>query len=265
MAQKRLKNRVVLITGASGGLGEQVAYQAAKAGATLILAARDLRRLLEVKEKCVVLSKGEVFVYQLDISDRGQVKDVIDDIGINLGRIDILVNNAGFGIFKSILDFDLDLVEQMFQVNVLGLIHITKTVVKLMVEQGGGQVINIASQGGKMATAKSTIYSATKAAVISFSNALRLELHSSNIRVTVVNPGPIKTNFFKKADITGKYLDSVGKIVLEPDYVAVKIVEAMDTKKREINLPIIMEVGSRLYCLFPVLGDFFARTLFNRK
>ena len=85
-----------------------------------------------------------------------------------------------------------------------------------MAERRQGHIINIASMAGKMATAKSTVYSATKFAVLGFSNALRLELKPLGVAVTTVNPGPIETNFFDKADPSGSYLEKVGQIVLEP-------------------------------------------------
>lgn len=264
MTHRNLKDQVIFITGASGGLGEQISYLAAQHGATVILAARRQERLLRIKERCASYS-GKVFAYQLDISDRNQVRQVIKAVYTQFDSIDILVNNAGFGFFEECLKFDINVVEKMFQVNVLGLIQITKLIAEKMAIKKQGHIINIASQGGKIATPKSSVYSATKSAVVGFSNALRLELQPLNIYVTTVNPGPIRTAFFDKADKTGKYLSSIDRFVMEPEYVAKKIIKAMKTKKREVNIPVIMEIASRLYNLFPHIGDYLARTIFNRK
>jgi len=159
----------------------------------------------------------------------------------------------------------MNLAEKMFRVNVLGMMYVTQLVAIQMAERKQGHIINIASQAGKIATPKSTIYSATKFAVMGYSNALRLELKPLNIYVTTVNPGPIETNFFDIADESGNYLEKVGRMVLNPVMVANRIVELIGTSKRELNLPYLMEVAGKLYSLFPRTGDFLALTFFNNK
>lgn len=265
MKTKSLNDKVILVTGASSGLGEQIAYLSVKQGATVVVAARRLERLLQVQKRCASYSGGDASAFKLDISDREQTKQVIEAVYSQHGKIDVLVNNAGFGIFSEALEFDVDMIESMFQVNVLGLMYITQLVGQKMAVRKQGHIINIASQGGKMATPKSSVYSATKFAVIGFSNALRLELKPLNIHVTTVNPGPIRTTFFDNADKSGEYLRSVGRFILAPELVAEKVVAAMGTSKREINLPFTMELASRLYNLFPHIGDYLAGTIFNRK
>ena len=98
-------------------------------------------------------------------------------------------------------------------------------------EQGRGHIINIASMAGKIATANSSVYAATKFAVIGFSDALRLELADKGVYVTTVNPGPIETSFFDQADPSGAYLESVKKFVLSPKYVAKKIIRILGEKQ----------------------------------
>ena len=116
-----------------------------------------------------------------------------------------------------------------------------------------------------MATAKSTIYSATKFAVLGFSNALRLEMRPFNVSVTTVNPGPIRTEFFDKADPSGDYLDKLGFIVLEPQKLAKAIIRSVEKPKREINQPVALEIAARFYTLFPHVGDYLAGGIFNKK
>ncbi|MCK9524773.1 MAG: SDR family oxidoreductase [Limnochordia bacterium] len=264
--ERRLKNKKILITGASGGLGEQVAYEAARRGAIVIVTARREERLIAVREKCRELSGTEAFSYVLDVGHRHQVPRVMNRIVAEAaGQIDVLVNSAGFGLFAEALDTRQDITEEMFRVNVLGLIQITQKVALEMKKYGRGHIINIASQAGKMATPKSAVYAGTKFAVRGYSNALRLELKALGIYVTTVNPGPIRTEFFAKADQDGSYLAKLRHWVLDSEDVAKKIVDSMLTNRREINLPPLMEVGARFYVLFPRLGDFFASTIFDRK
>ncbi len=265
-SDRRLWNKTILITGASGGLGEQVAYEAARRGAVVIVTARREERLMAVRDKCMELSGGEAFAYVLDVGDRLQISKVLNRIiGEVAGKIDVLVNSAGFGLFKAALDTPPDVTEEMFRVNVLGLIQVTQKVALEMKRRRSGHIINISSQAGKMATPKSAVYAGTKFAVRGFSNALRLELKPFGINVTTVNPGPIKTDFFAKADSDGSYLAKLEHWVLDPEEVAQKIVDSMLTNRREINLPPLMEVGARLYTLFPRFGDHMASTIFNRK
>lgn len=260
-----LENKVVVVTGGSAGLGEQICYEAARQGAVVVTCARRINLIGKVKEHCMELSGKEAHAFQLDISNPESVKQCFERIQNEVGDVDILVNNAGFGIFEDFIHFDLDKARNMFEVNVLGMIVLTQQVAIQMAERGNGQIINVASMAGKMATAKSTIYSATKFAVLGFSNALRLEMKPYNVKVTTVNPGPIATEFFDKADPSGNYLESVDLFVLQPEKLAKAIVRGMKYPKREINKPGIMEVAAKFYTLFPHLGDFLAGGMFNKK
>ncbi|WP_044896428.1 SDR family NAD(P)-dependent oxidoreductase [Bacillus alveayuensis] len=261
----RLKNRFVIITGASSGLGEALAYKVAESGGNLLLLARRKERLAriskEINEKYHVSSS----YYELDVRNLKEVEETFQIITKEYERIDVLVNNAGFGIFQSVEDASLSEMHAMFEVNVYGLIACTKMVLPKMRQQKEGHIINIASQAGKMATPKSSFYSSTKHAVIGFTNSLRMEVMDQSIFVTAVNPGPIRTNFFEQADTSGKYVKNIDRWMLRPEDVAKKIVRAMLTNKREINLPWWMESASRLYRLAPALFEKVARKAFFQK
>ncbi|MBU5364778.1 SDR family NAD(P)-dependent oxidoreductase [Enterococcus devriesei] len=260
-----LTDKVVVVTGGSAGLGEQICYEAAKRGAIVVTCARRINLIGQVKEHCSELSGKAAYAFQLDIADPESVESVIEKIADEVGTVDVLVNNAGFGMFKDFTEFDLADAKKMFDVNVLGMMYFTQKIALSMVEKKRGHIFNVASMAGKMATPKSTIYSATKFAVLGFSNALRLELKPANVWVTTINPGPIATEFFDKADPSGNYLENLGGIVLDPKKVAATIVNKMGKPTREINRPFIMEGASRFYGLFPHIGDFLAGGLFNRK
>lgn len=260
-----LKGKTVLITGASSGLGEQIAYESARGGAQVILCARREEKLIEITKKCSNLSQLPCDYFSLDISNFEDVERKLNLIETKYPEIDVLVNCAGYGHFELFLDSDFNETVDMFQVNVLGLIYVTQKIGLMMAKKNKGHIINIASQAGKMATPKSSIYAATKFAVIGFSNSLRLEMKPLGISVTTVNPGPIKTSFFDIADPDGTYLDSVGRWVLNSESLAKKIVSSMGTYRREINAPFVMEIGSKAYQLFPHIGDFLATNFFDKK
>lgn len=173
--------------------------------------------------------------------------------------------SSGFGIFRAAHEVTIDQIKGMFDVNVVGLMACTSMCLQKMCERRSGHIINIASQAGKIATPKSSVYSASKHAVLGYTNALRMELADFNIQVTAVNPGPIATNFFTIADEKGTYVKNVQRVMLKPEYVAQKIVDSMLTKTREINLPRWMNMGSIVYVLFPRLFERIGKRAFNQK
>ncbi|WP_369902721.1 SDR family oxidoreductase [Bacillus manliponensis] len=263
--KKSLQDKVVVITGASSGIGEEVAMQVAKEGAVPVLIARTEAKLQTLQQKIKTTYSVSCYYYVLDVSREVEVQNVFTNILRDIGHIDILVNNAGFGIFKTFDDASLDEVKNMFDVNVFGLVACTKAALPYMLKKNAGHIINIASLAGKIATPKSSAYAATKHAVLGFTNSLRMELVNKNIHVTAVNPGPIDTNFFDIADESGTYVKSVGRYMLKPNYVAEQIVKAMKTKKREVNLPKWMGMGPVIFALFPKLFERVAGKSLSKK
>ena len=191
-----LKDKTILITGASSGIGEYVAYEAATKGANLVLCARREDKLRDVKSKCEALGAGTVYAIPLDLANPDSMDRLAKQLDEMTIRVDTLINNAGFGHSEPFVTTDFKLVQNMFQVNVLGLMYLTQQLALIMLEQGSGQIINVASLAGKTSTPNYATYGATKGAVISFSNALRMELKPHNIQVTTVNFGPVDTPFF---------------------------------------------------------------------
>ena len=262
---KDLTGKVVVVTGGSAGLGEQIALTAACYGATVVVCARHLERVEQVRSECTKLAGTPCYGYQTDLGQPESIDRLLVNLAADVGDIDILVNCAGFGLFENFIDMSYATIEKMFAVNVLGLMYLTKSIAVQMAEAHHGHIINIGSQAGKMATPKSAVYSATKFAVVGFSNGLRLELKPFNVQVTTVNPGPINTEFFDKADPEGNYLAKMQWLVLDPRHLARRIVASFTTNKREINAPWFMEGAGKMYTLFPHVGDFLAGGLFNRK
>lgn len=250
--------RKILITGASGGLVQ--AMVPLLADDFLILLGRDKTKIMRL-----YASHANKLVLDTDIRDEKALIELLGQLEERFGAIDILVNNAGYGSFADFTDFSSQEVRAMFEINTFALMTLSRLVGEQMKKRQKGQIINIVSMAGLMASSKSSVYSATKFAAIGFSNALRLELATSNVVVTTVNPGPIATAFFEEADPDGAYLKSVKAFLLQPDTVARKIVRIMGTKKRELNLPWSLALAHKCYTLFPHLADFLARTVFNYK
>lgn len=261
----RLCGKTVVITGASGGLGEQIAYECARSRANLILLSRQYDKLLLLKEKIEREYAVRCLVKGVDISKYESIEPLFMEIEKTCGAIDVLVNNAGYGVFAEAEKAALADIQGMFAVNVVGLIACTQAVIPGMKKRKSGHIINIASQAGKMATPKSSIYAASKHAVLGFTNSLRMEMSHWNVYVTAVNPGPIATDFFKTADKSGNYVKNIGRFILSPEKVAAKICRSMMTKQREINVPHWMNTASVFYQLFPRMVEKIGRRAFLKK
>ncbi|NQL66225.1 SDR family oxidoreductase [Streptococcus suis] len=250
--------RTILITGASGGLVQEMVPLLADD--FLILLGRDVDKI----EQLYAYHEKKA-VFDVDIRDEATLTAFFEELDSQYGQIDILVNNAGYAIYDDFENFSSQQVQAMFDINTFALMTLCRLVGKRMKARKTGQIINIVSMSGLVATAKSSVYSATKFAAIGFSNTIRLELAKYGVAVTTVNPGPIATGFFDQADPDGSYQESVKAFLLQPDYVAKKIVAAMGTKKREVNLPWTLALARKLYTLFPCLSDYLASTVFNLK
>jgi len=262
---ERLKGKTVVITGASGGLGEQTAYRCAESGANLVLLARNVKKLEQMAEGIQKSHQVECLPMQLDLSKLEDIPVVFEEIFNKVSQVDVLVNNAGYGVFAEADEVTLSDLEGMFAVNVVGLIACTKEVIPSMKSRGTGHIINVSSQAGKLATPKSSVYSATKHAVLGYTNSLRMELAGHGVFVTAVNPGPMATNFFDVADPSGSYVKNLGRYILSTETVAEKLVAAMITDRREINVPGWMNAGSILHVLFPKLVERLGRKAFFKK
>ncbi len=256
-----LLGKVVLITGASSGIGALVAQLMAERGAIPILTARSRDKMLELSESI----RGEHAVYEMDVTSGKQVNEVISQVRERYGKIDVLINNAGFGEFIRFTEAPLVHFQEMMDVNYMGTVRCAHAVLPYMMQAGQGHIVNIASMAGKMATAKSTGYSATKHAVLGLTNALRQELRGSGVMVSAVNPGPIDTPFFNRADPSGTYVSNVRWFMMSPDKVARAIVSVIERRKPELDLPWTASAGVRIMQLFPRLSEALFGRLMNKK
>lgn len=257
-----LNGKVAVITGASSGIGAIMAQQLAAQGAIPVLMARSVEKL---GAAAAALNGREHAVYSLDVTSTAQVTAVMEQVLERFGRIDILINNAGYGVFETFLSASLDEIEQMMDVNYMGTVRCTKAVLPHMVKRGSGHIVNIASMAGKIGSAKSTGYSATKHAVLGFTNCLRQELNGTGVYVTAINPGPIDTPFFDKADPSGTYVKNIKWFMLKPERVAAKVLQAIEKRIPEVDMPFVAGFGVKLFQLFPRVFDKLASGMLNKK
>ncbi|MEK7801315.1 MAG: SDR family oxidoreductase, partial [Pseudomonadota bacterium] len=232
-----LKGAVVIVTGASSGIGEAAAREFAKQGANVVLAARRLDRLDALAKELEVYGIKAVPI-QADLSKRSDMETAVAQTIGMFGKIDILFNNAGFGRldFLDKLDAEKDIVPQI-TVNLLGVIQMTQVVLPYMMKAHAGHIINMSSIAGWVATPTYSVYAASKFAIRGFSESLRREVAPWGISVSTIYPYSVVTEFGEHAGINRKTKSMFsGKMVLTADYVAKQVVRTVTYPKSDIIL-----------------------------
>jgi len=185
-----------LITGASAGIGTEFARQLAERGYNVTLAARRIERLTELAAEIEDTHDVRAIAVACDVTDTGQRQELIDAIHARGDEIDILVNNAGIGTEGSFTSFTTEENQRQIDVNISALTAMTGLVLPHMLEASRGAILNVASTAGFQPIPRQAVYAATKAYVVSLSQALSQELRGSGVSVTVLCPGPTRTEFF---------------------------------------------------------------------
>lgn len=194
-------NQTALITGASGGLGLELARVMAENGFDLVLTARSEDKLLDIKRELEQEYKVSAAVFACDLTQHDAAQQLFDYTEREGMRIDVLVNNAGFGDFGLYAESSWDKQNSMIQLNVVALAHLTHLFVQPMIKHSAGKILNIASIAAFQPGPLMSVYYATKAFVLSLSEALSVELKDTGVTVTAVCPGPIRTGFEQQADL----------------------------------------------------------------
>lgn len=201
MSQKiTLAKQVILITGASSGIGAALAEILASqyTGIRLILAARNQSRLEEVATKCRHLD-ADILIIPTDLAQVEQVKSLAEKSIAHYGRVDVLVNNAGYGLMGPVELIPPSAALEQLAVNFHAPFVLTQALIHVMRSQGGGKIINVSSLAGRMPFPAAGMYSCSKFALEALSDVLRMELKAFNIQVSVIEPGPVITDFFRVA------------------------------------------------------------------
>ncbi|XP_041668907.1 dehydrogenase/reductase SDR family member 7 isoform X2 [Cheilinus undulatus] len=203
MSEKKLKGQVVWVTGASSGIGEELAYQLAQCGSRLILSARREDELQRVKRQCLGrsdLQDEDILVLPLDLLDRTSHEEKTKTVIQHFGRIDVLINNGGRSQRSLCTETSVDVYQALMELNFLGTVSITKQVLPYMTQQGSGIIVTVSSIVGIAGAPLSTGYSASKHALQGFFNSLRSELTDfPNILISTVLPGPVQSQIVHNA------------------------------------------------------------------
>jgi hypothetical protein len=262
-----LKDKVVLITGASSGFGEDAARLFAKEGNRVVVAARRLERLQELAAN-IQDEGGEAIAVPADVTNRDEINVMVQSAIDLYGQIDILFNNAGFGRLDWLENLDPDRdIETQIQVNLTGLIQTTRAVLPYMLERRSGHIINMSSVAGWIAPSTYTIYSATKFGVRGFTDALRREVQPFGIDVSGIYPGPARTEFGRhtgnhpmKKSALRKYFRA-----MTSEYVAQRVVDVAKHPRRALIIPWYYHIAIFGERVIPGFVDWVVMTFLTSK
>jgi len=255
------RNKVVIVTGASQGVGRAVALAFARQGAKLVLAARTADRLARVQEEVTDLGADAIFV-TTDVTSEHSAQQLVGAAHKRFGRIDVLVNNAGIGRVGAVesATFEED-VHDTLQASLFGMIRITRHVLPIMRQQGSGCIVNMSSVMGGKAFERFGSYAITMHAVVALSDALRQELAGSGVTVSVIQPALIATDLLRTVDETDMPRPFRHMTPLTPDDVGRAVVGAAARGTPRVVLPRVANVLLLAEAVSPRFGDLVASAL----
>lgn len=254
-ANMQLDGKVVVVTGASMGIGEALAEKFVQEGASVVLLSRDAARAeaartrIGVPERTVALS--------CDVRHSEEIDRILGLTLHHFKRIDVWINNAGHGLLDSIAEADMHACHDLFETNFFGALSAMQAVVPVMRQQGGGSIINISSVAGHIPIPFSAIYSASKFALNAVGKAANLELKKDNVHVLTVCPGYVRTAFGQNA-VQGNEMKRVRPASvrgISAERVANATLQGYLKQKREVIVPWTMHIAVKLYQLFPSLVE----------
>lgn len=256
--------KTVLITGTSSGIGKSTVFEFAKMGWNVIATQRNPEKENDFNDL------KNVKLYALDVTNLDSITQTLSKVHQDYGKIDVIVNNAGYGVdgvFEAMSD---EVIQKQFDTNVFGLMRVTREAIKLMRPSGGGTIIQISSMGGKITFPLYSIYHATKFAVEGFTESLHYELAQFNIKLKLIEPGPIVTEFYgrsrqfiKPTDMNlydtfiQKFNDAAEKVMKDaegPDVVARMIYKVASENNNQMRFA-VGKPGPMLLKLRKLLSD----------
>jgi short-subunit dehydrogenase len=252
------KDKTVIITGGSEGVGAATAKAFAAAGANLVLVARSRKNLEAIAGE--LRDKTRVEIFPMDVTDADACVDLFKKAAFEFGRVDILVNNAGFHARGPVRKVDAPDLGRIIDVNLRAPIVLSRLALPYLEDAGGGAIVNVASLHGKLASAGATTYSASKFGLRIFSLALNQELEGTGIKVAVVSPGPVDTGFIMDN------LDEVDDIVFSQpmstaEDVAQTILDLCGNNLAEQDMPVSSGMLATLAYLMPWIAKFIRPSL----
>jgi len=248
-----LKNKNVIITGASGGIGKELISIFIKEKANLILVARDEEKLKNLSNSIEKKYNIKLDYYSADLSSEDAVSELITNIVQKHENIDVLINNAGVAIYDSVEEADINDLKRMMDVNFWGMVFCIKNILPLMLKKNFGHIVNIASVAGVRGFKNTSGYSASKFAIVGFSESLFKELEDTNVNLSVVCPGTVETEMLdglkSKMD-----LETMGVKPLKPIVVAQKTIEIIKKNKKIFIFPFIIPILMNFEKIFPKIA-----------
>ena len=257
------KNKVVLITGASSGIGKQTAIEFAKLGSSIILVARRKNKLEQVENELKQFNVNTL-VCVCDVSKKDQVEELSKIVLQKFDSIDILVNNAGFAIYGSVSDLSIDEIESQMETNYFGMIYCVKNFLPLMLKKKSGHIVNVASVGASFSVPGVSSYCATKFAMLGFSEGLKHELYGTGVGLTVVSPIMVRTPLFEHPSFTNFSKFSTG-VSLSSETVAKTIIKASNSSRLEIVVPSVARAVIWFKQTFPFLINPIVGRIFRKQ
>lgn len=255
---------VVAITGAGSGLGRALALRYAARGSAVAIAGRNIDKLLETRAQLEAM-KATVFSWRCDVTDEDSVRSFVDATMHQLGRIDVFVNNAGYAHAGHIVDTPVADWQALFDTNLLGVVRACRAVIPQMRQQRAGHLVNIASFAGIANAPTMAAYNASKAALISLSETLRMELHDDGIGVTVACPSFFDTDLHLSLQTPNPEMRGVVERLIKrsgftAEQIADDILRAVDKKK---FLVLSQPQSKRLYWLKRLSTGLYVRAMLN--
>ena len=251
-----MENKVAIITGASEGIGKAIAERFVREGACVALAARSEDKLRALAEQ---LGEGRALVVPTDVADPAQAERLVQQTVEKFGGIDVLVNNAGFGLYAPVHEMDWEHFREMWEVNFFAAIRLARLALPHL-RQRRGAIVNISSVAGKIPLPYMGAYCASKFALNTISSSMRMELKQAGVRVVVVLPGRVATQFHIAAYRDGKNLPGVFQRRASQGVTAEKVADvalrALLRGSREVVVPVRLRVAMGLRALMPGVADF---------
>ena len=258
-----ISGKVVVVTGASMGIGEAIAKAFADRGASVVLLSRDASRAESARGR--IGHTERTLALSCDVRNREEIERVLSLTLHHYDRIDVWINNAGHGMPDSVAAMEMAACRDMFEANLFGAIDAMQAVIPVMKQQGGGTIINVSSVAGHIPLPHHAAYSATKFAMNAIGKAANIELHGTGIHVITVCPGSVSTGF--RANATpGREVKDIrpNQRGISAQRVARATLRGYMSQKREVVVPWYMHGAIKMYQLFPSVVEWAMRRMVQR-